>query len=156
MYKRLQRSRNHKIIGGVCGGFSDYFQVDPVIPRFLFIVATFAHGIGLLAYIVLWIITPMEPYEWEVKSKGDNPVDDDIEPENDFMTDSEKRRKRNQRNSFFGVTLIALGVFFLLDEFFPMFDFDLLWPLLLIGAGAYIIYRSFRPEKEEDEIYENS
>jgi phage shock protein C len=57
---RLYRSRSQKMISGVCGGLGEYFDVDPVLIRLLFVVTTFISGIGILAYIVLWIVVPFE------------------------------------------------------------------------------------------------
>lgn len=61
--KRLLRSRK-ALIGGVCAGVADYFNVDPLIVRIIMVVFTFASA-GLLgaAYIVLWIVLPLEPKE---------------------------------------------------------------------------------------------
>ena len=54
----LHRSEKGKILGGVCSGLGEYFDVDPVIFRILFVVLLFADGVGALAYILLWIILP--------------------------------------------------------------------------------------------------
>jgi phage shock protein C len=59
--KRLKRSRRDKMIGGVCGGLADYFYVDPTIIRLVFVLALFA-GIGILTYLIMWIIVPKEDY----------------------------------------------------------------------------------------------
>ena len=59
--KRLYRSRKDKIIGGVCGGIGEYFKIDPVIIRLLWILLIFAGGSGILAYLVAWIIIPKHP-----------------------------------------------------------------------------------------------
>ncbi|MBE0646446.1 MAG: PspC domain-containing protein [Bacteroidales bacterium] len=59
--RRLYRSRRDRIIGGVCGGLGEYFKVDPVLLRVLWAVMFFAGGMGLLAYIIAWIIVPEEP-----------------------------------------------------------------------------------------------
>ncbi|MBI2102699.1 PspC domain-containing protein [Candidatus Woesearchaeota archaeon] len=60
--KRLYRSRNNQIIGGVCAGIADYFEVDPVLVRLIWVIATlFSMGLGILAYIIAWIIIPEEP-----------------------------------------------------------------------------------------------
>jgi phage shock protein PspC (stress-responsive transcriptional regulator) len=47
------------MIGGVCGGFAEYFDIDPVIVRLIWIAAGLA-GAGILAYIIAWIIIPTE------------------------------------------------------------------------------------------------
>jgi len=58
--KRLFRSKKDRIIGGVCGGLGNYFSLDPVLVRVIWAVLFFAGGVGLLAYILAWIIIPEE------------------------------------------------------------------------------------------------
>lgn len=59
--KRLFRSRKDRILGGVCGGMGNYFNLDPVLVRVIWVVLLFAAGVGFLAYILSWIIIPEEP-----------------------------------------------------------------------------------------------
>ena len=59
--KKLYKSIDERILGGVCGGIAEYFKVDPVLVRIIFIVLFFGAGSGLLAYLVAWIIVPEEP-----------------------------------------------------------------------------------------------
>ena len=61
MAKRLQRSRTEKMMAGVCGGLGEYFDVDPTIIRLLWVVVTFMGGAGVLAYLILWVVVPLEP-----------------------------------------------------------------------------------------------
>jgi phage shock protein C len=57
--KRLYRSRKEKIIGGVCGGLGEFFDVDPTIIRLLWAIMTILSvGAGIVAYLVAWIIIP--------------------------------------------------------------------------------------------------
>ena len=56
--KKMFRDSEHKVIGGVSGGVSAYFGIDIVVIRLLFVLLTFAGGLGLLLYIVLWIVLP--------------------------------------------------------------------------------------------------
>jgi len=56
--KRLYRDPENAVIGGVCGGLSAYFSVDPVIFRLLFVIFFFAGGASILVYIILWIVLP--------------------------------------------------------------------------------------------------
>jgi len=60
--KRLYRSRKDRVIGGVCGGLGYYFNLDPVIIRVATVALFFAGFIGLLGYIIAWIIVPEEPF----------------------------------------------------------------------------------------------
>ena len=58
--KRLYRSKNEKMIAGVCGGLASYFHLDPTIIRLVFILLLFAPPSGILIYLILWLITPLE------------------------------------------------------------------------------------------------
>jgi phage shock protein C len=58
--KKLFRSKKNKVIAGVCGGIGEYFNVDPVLIRLLWVVFTLMYGAGILAYIIAWIIIPKE------------------------------------------------------------------------------------------------
>lgn len=57
--RRLFRSKE-KMVGGVCAGLGNYFDIDPTIVRILFVVIAFAGGASLLAYLIMWIIVPEE------------------------------------------------------------------------------------------------
>ena len=59
--KRIFRSKNDRVLGGVCGGLGYYFNIDPVLIRVLWAVSFFAAGMGLLGYFIAWIIIPEEP-----------------------------------------------------------------------------------------------
>ena len=59
--KRVYRSRKEKMLGGVCGGISEYFNVDPVLVRIFSVALLLISGFTLLAYILGWIIIPIEP-----------------------------------------------------------------------------------------------
>jgi phage shock protein C len=59
--KKLYRSRTERKLAGVCGGFGEYFGVDPVLIRLLWIFFTLAGGGGLLAYIIAWLVVPEPP-----------------------------------------------------------------------------------------------
>ncbi|HEX2606597.1 MAG TPA: PspC domain-containing protein [Flavisolibacter sp.] len=56
---RLFRDMSDKLLGGVCSGIANYMNVDPAIVRLLFAIITFGgFGMGILIYIILWIILP--------------------------------------------------------------------------------------------------
>ena len=57
--KRLTRSLDDKILGGVCGGIAQYLEVDPTLIRVLWVVSIFVFGGGALAYLLCWIIIPV-------------------------------------------------------------------------------------------------
>jgi len=59
--KRLYRKQNDKILAGVCAGLGDYLNIDPTLVRIIFIILVFAGLEGVLIYLILWLITPLEP-----------------------------------------------------------------------------------------------
>jgi len=62
--KRLLRSNTNRVIGGVCGGIGEYFTIDPVIARIIFVL-TAIFGAGFLVYIILWIMMPEAPRNFQ-------------------------------------------------------------------------------------------
>jgi phage shock protein PspC (stress-responsive transcriptional regulator) len=57
--KRLYRSTTDRRVAGVCGGLADYFGLDATLVRILYFVALILPGgIGILPYVVLWIVLP--------------------------------------------------------------------------------------------------
>src|SRR5262245_57589941 len=58
MQPRLMRSRTEVIVAGVCGGLGEYFGLDPVIVRLIFVLVTLTTGLGFIVYPVLWLVMP--------------------------------------------------------------------------------------------------
>jgi phage shock protein C len=59
--KKLYRSRNDRIIAGVCSGLGKYFEIDATLIRLVFVVMAILGGHGVLAYIICLILIPLEP-----------------------------------------------------------------------------------------------
>lgn len=60
--KRLTRSQNERMLSGVCGGLAQYFNLDPVLVRLAFVIFTATGGSGILIYLLLLILMPLEEY----------------------------------------------------------------------------------------------
>ena len=59
--KRLYRSKNERMLGGVCAGLGEYLDVDPAVIRLIWVVITILSiGTGIIVYILAWIIIPEE------------------------------------------------------------------------------------------------
>jgi len=57
--KRLYRApKKDSVIAGVCAGIANYFGIDPVIVRLIWVLAIFGFGFGILAYLLAWLIIP--------------------------------------------------------------------------------------------------
>jgi len=67
MARRLYRSRTEKMLGGVCGGVAELFDIDPTLIRLAFVLVSLWGGLGLIVYLVLWWIAP---YKDELKTPG--------------------------------------------------------------------------------------
>jgi phage shock protein C len=62
--KKLYRSRNNRMIAGVCAGLADFFGIDPTVVRLLFAAgALLGFGSFILIYLVMFIVVPEEPLE---------------------------------------------------------------------------------------------
>jgi len=57
MEKKLTRS-NDRVIAGVCAGFADYFGFDKTLVRVIYLLLVLFGGIGILVYIIFWILMP--------------------------------------------------------------------------------------------------
>jgi phage shock protein C len=61
--KRLYRSRDERMIAGVCGGLGEYLNTDPTVIRILFfVIILISFGAGLVLYLAMWLIVPEEPF----------------------------------------------------------------------------------------------
>lgn len=59
--KRLYRSRQDRMVAGVCGGLAEYLNVDPAIIRLAMVALVFFGGGGVIAYLAAWIVVPEAP-----------------------------------------------------------------------------------------------
>ncbi len=60
-YRKLWRSRTDRKIAGVCGGLADYFNIDAIWIRLLFVLFFLAGGAAFIVYVILWLLVPLEP-----------------------------------------------------------------------------------------------
>jgi len=152
---RLYRDTNDRFIGGVCSGIADYTNVDPAIVRIIFAILGFATGIGILAYIILWIVLPPKGLEGHIgKRLYRNPDDKMIGGVAGGLAAYFNTSSRNVRLIFSAPILlnILIGI---LNGFRWHYDFDL---FLNIGFGSitgtfilsYIILWVVLPEAESE------
>lgn len=166
---RLMRSRDDAIIAGVAGGIARYLGVDSAIVRLVFVALAFT-GAGVLLYLLLWIIMPREGMPApgraaqnsgqarEEFARGANatgsrsgeqtdmPGNDDSEiPINNLKNLNPRRESPSvQRNRQLGVILIGIGILALLSILLgPAFG-KLLFPTVLIAAGALLLLHNRR------------
>lgn len=142
MEKKLTRSRRHKVFGGVCGGLAQYFNIDPIIIRIIFVVLTIAQGMGILAYIIMWIVIPEEPFEQAYPlDPSITGTDNANSGQSDFMASMPPKKENGKL--ILGIILIGIGIVFMADRFLPYFDFSDVFPFALVVIGASLLFNSF-------------
>ncbi len=153
MEKKLYRSRNDRILGGVAAGLADYFEIDPIIIRIAFVVAAVGWGVSILAYILLWIIVPETPLDWQKKG----PEPEDLKVENDYINKmfNERLKRRQNRKVLGGILLIIVGVVWFMSNIFSFINIHYLWPLVLIILGIIIMLKVPVFRRRHESIYEN-
>lgn len=210
MQPRLTRSRTDTMLAGVCGGLAEYFRIDPVLTRLIFVLITLTSGLGLLIYPILWIIVPRAPvrtpqpqgnpafpqfppqdaiarppardyqplyqeapqgaarstnplpyaelppeqYRFDPRTGrvldppgGGNTINLGREPEQPLAPPlaaipqplPAKHATPLRRISWFGITLIGMGLIFLADQL--GIDTELVFPILMIGIGLFLLLR---------------
>lgn len=123
--KRLERDLHNKVVGGVCSGLGNYFDMDPAFWRVLFFFLFLLGCSGLLIYVILWIVMPA--------GKG--------QPQVEGITDASANSELRQRNSHLavGLTLIGLGALSLMARYIPQISWRTAWPVILIVLGIVLI-----------------
>lgn len=147
MAKRLYRSRTNSVIAGVAGGIGEYLDIDPVLIRIAFVVATFAGGFGIITYIIAWVIMPEAAgIQTQAAPVGEPSASSAGQSgEATTTTPAAEPAQRGRGGVIGGTVLIALGLLFLADNFFPRFDVFDYWPLIFVALGAAMLYRATRP-----------
>lgn len=139
--KRLYRSKSNSVIGGVAGGIAEYFQIDPTVVRLVWIVAVFMGGMGILAYLIAWLVIPVNPAE---------DYDDDWHwsdrVRRSLGSDGNTRGMSGDGPRTFGLILVAIGLFLLARNFLPHFVLGRYWPVIIIGLGLWLVLSALRGE----------
>ncbi len=142
--RRLYRSSTDRVIGGVASGLANYFKLDPLLVRLLFVIFAIVGGGAVLIYIILWIVTPEGP--------GENNQTHNSTTMESKETPNKPTQESKQKGSLIGgLVLITLGAIFLVDQFIPRVDFGDLWPVILIVIGVALLFNAYgRPSKKQD------
>ena len=152
MAKKLYRSTTDSMLGGVCGGLGAYFEFDPNLIRLIFVVLAVVPGIGIPAYLALWLLVPEESRSAET-SLGERVREgaDEI-AERARSLGNELRGKSGSAvpatSLAVGLVLIVVGIGFLLRNLgFTWMNWIAriwVWPSLLILAGLVFLWRWIR------------
>lgn len=133
MDKKLYKSANDKVLAGVCGGIGEYFAIDSVIIRLLWVVFTLMAGAGLIAYIIAAIIMPANP--------SYSQVEDSYSRTEEYGSGGEKRDNSRSSSLVLGIVLVIFGAFVLMKDLIPWIPKDIFLAAVLIGLGVFFIVR---------------
>lgn len=152
--KKLHRIKKDSIFAGVSTGLAEYFGIDPVIFRAIFIILTLANGIGILIYLALVVIIPQNPREEKIEFIDENKVQEiakEIKEKSEDIArkikeESEEIKEKKwweEKRNLFGIFLIILGVIIILEIIFPIdvLNFKLIWGVALALIGLYFIFK---------------
>ena len=165
MNRRLYRCRHDRRLAGVAGGLAEYFDADPTLVRILWVLSIFLGGTGILLYLAMAIIVPLEP------ETGYAPGGAPIGPEAGSTEGGESgsagagawtapvagsghlHRSRGTGNgmTIAGIVLILFGSLALADTFLPdwLDHGRFLWPAFIVGIGVILVVTAMRNRSSE-------
>ena len=151
--KKLYRSRNDRVIAGVCAGVGKYLDVDPVIIRLIWAATILLAGTGIFLYVVAWIIMPEEPVQMpsEEKKTDSDFIDSEFVNSTGNYTPEKKIKEQLERERrsklAIGVGIVIVGIIFLFSQ---VFSWTVSWRfiigILLILAGGAVLLKYFRED----------
>lgn len=166
MNRRLYRCRQDQRIAGVAGGMAEYFELDPSLVRILWVLSFFLGGVGLLLYIAMALVVPLEP-EGGVALAG-TPVADPTGEAADATGEAGAPsptgwhsapaghrhstrgggRGDGRATTIFGIVLILFGSLALLDRLLPAWADGgrFLGPAFIVGIGIILVASAVRRE----------
>jgi phage shock protein PspC (stress-responsive transcriptional regulator) len=157
MNKKLVRPKKGRVLFGVAQGLGEYFTIDPVIIRILFVILAIWGGSGILLYIIAIFLIPDEKNDKlkeEVddikKSRSTKEAQENFKEHAESIADEVRGMKKHNHsndNIIFGLIVIVIGLIFLLSNIFSWVSWHTLWPIILIGFGLLIIFSDRNEEK---------
>jgi phage shock protein C len=164
--RRLYRCQHDRILAGVASGMAERFDLDPTLVRLLWVASFFFGGFGLLAYIVMAIVVPLEPAGWPVAgTSGSGPAAEGASGEATgaaagaatagwHATAVEHRhgpRDNGRLATIVGIVLILFGALALVDTVLPDWADHgrFLWPAFILGIGALLVASAVRRDASE-------
>jgi len=140
------------MLAGVCGGLAEYFLIDPVIIRVLFVVITLGAGVGILGYIILWIVVPESPIvirsssspfsEGQTQTSQVYQEVHESNQKNENAYEEKQQSHSHKGRVFISALLILIGVLWFINNIIPGVNFGHLWPLILVAIGILILLQT--------------
>jgi phage shock protein C len=149
MNRRLYRCRENRVLAGVAGGLAEYFGLDPTLVRILWFVSILFGGIGLVIYIGMAIIVPIEPVTADGASAADHTaLTASGEPGIEGQVHRHESHGDGRGSMVVGLVLILFGGLALIDALLPAWvdAGRYLIPAFFVGVGALLVANAIRRE----------
>jgi len=155
---RLYRSPTDSVIGGVCGGIAERFDFDPVLVRLGAVLFTLlAPPVGVVGYLASWVIMPVRPAS--VPARGARtPETSQTSAAQDAAPHAARIAEPGpggQGSLIGGAIMVGVGLIFLLVnlgffdlQIFRFWRWRVIWPLVVIGIGLWVVVRSVSPSRQ--------
>ena len=155
--RKLYRSRTNSMIGGVCGGIAEHLEVDPTIVRLAFVLLGLYSGVGVAAYLILWIIVPYPEGEGsstsEIIREGAEEIRDRAQEVASSISSSNRQSQGPAAGVVVGISLVGLGIVFLARtlniHWLRWLDVRTLLPIVLIIVGVLLLRGQHTNERGE-------
>jgi phage shock protein C len=151
MEKKLYRDEHNKMVGGVCAGLAEYFNMDITAMRLIFAFAVFAGGVSVVPYIILWIVVPRKTFGPFTTPSDPSTVDYVVPPvtpptfsPNQPFTPLPPKRQGNTAGIVIGAIFIFIGAIALMHNYNIFFFWHLrhwFFPTLLVAFGISMIIK---------------
>lgn len=140
--KKIYRSRDDRIIFGVCGGIAKYFEVDVLIVRLIFLALVFGGGSGLIIYLICALLIPSEDKKNNNGFVNEEKAEEFVEKIGEKIKDLSSETKKSDWRFLFGMLLVLAGFIFLIDNIFDLRNFwSNFWPIFLVLVGLIILFK---------------
>jgi phage shock protein C len=155
MNKRLYRSKNNKVLAGVCGGLGEYFGVDPTIIRIVYaaislIISPLLLG-GVVIYVIAAIVIPQDEgsFSENYTQQTNEGFTEDVSGMKTDDWNKQVNYDAGKNRILLGTALVVIGILFLLKQLVYWFDYKYIIPLIVVGIGIYIIYKGGKDGDEK-------
>jgi len=129
---RLYRAEKNRVIGGVAAGLADYFDLDPNFVRLLFVLSAFIFGLGILVYLLLWILLPTESKLKQPESKNIKENVQDIAYKSRGAAQKTGSLFNTEPRVWLAIAIILIGILIGILTGFGFIDLFGLGPFLLL------------------------
>lgn len=149
--KKLYRSKSDKVIAGVCGGLGEFFNIDPVLFRIVFVILALTGGSGILIYIIAMLVIPQENEGEGVDLSKDKVAQTFKDSAEHIKQGAEKMAEKvkenpswlSQTRNIVALIIIGAGLLAFLHQIVPIpwFGTQIIGPLVIVLIGLLILFK---------------